>query len=137
MRWRRLRAVAAIVWIILLLPGCRAADSVGVMFRAHYEDFQKQYSLLQGEMRQYDPAVQEDCETIAGRMEDNDHLILMKYALQAAVERMDTRKERELALECKRVMNRMETISFYTENSGSLSDGQKQELAEAYAAVFG
>ena len=129
--------MAAIVWIILLLPGCKAADSVGVVFRAHYEAFQKQYSLLQGEMRQYDPAVREDCETIAGRMEDNDHLILMHYSLEEIVSRMETGKERELALECKRVMNRMETISFYTENSGSLSDGQKQELAEAYAAVFG
>lgn len=129
--------MAAIVWIILLLTGCKAADSVGVVFRAHYEDFQKQYSLLQGEMRQYDPAVREDCETIAGRMEDNDHLILMHYSLEEIVSRMETGKERELALECKRVMNRMETISFYTENSGSLSDGQKQELAEAYAAVFG
>ena len=129
--------MAAIVWIILLLPGCKAADSVGVVFRAHYEAFQKQYSLLQGEMRQYDPAVREDCETIAGRMEDNDHLILMHYSLEEIVSRMETGKERELALKCKRVMNRMETISFYTENSGSLSDGQKQELAEAYAAVFG
>ena len=136
MRQRSLRAAAAIVWIILLLPGCRAADSVGVMFRAHYEDFQKQYSLLQEEMRQYDPAVQEDCEDIAGRMEDNDHLILMEYALQAAVERMDTRKERELALECKKVMNRMSLISFCAENVDALSEEQRQELEEAYAETF-
>lgn len=63
-------------------------------------------------------------------------VLCMEYALQAAVERMDTRKERELALECKKVMNRMSLISFCAENVDALSEEQRQELEEAYAETL-
>lgn len=135
-RKKKLQIMLVLVLFSFCFSGCKNANTVGVIFRGHFDDFQKHYSLLQSEMKERSPATQEGRSEIIEQIVDNENLILMEYALQSIVERMDTQKERELALQCKNVINQIDLISFFAENYNCLSDDQKQELEELYAVVF-